>query len=641
MYGSWYWGSQASSWIFWWAFARLCRLTSTPHARGFGRTRSTAARVRAAARSRFLGSRDGRGRRGPQEAARSPARLRAVLLVVRITLARRVAGGLNMRRRSQSASRRLGSLELGRPGAAVTGARRNASPSESREMAVSVSKGVTSPPLPAVPAASSALASEIARARTLFLVDEPVIPGLVRDEILASWTRSRLWRVRTDQLELPYGPGVDDDTLLARAAEPVLRDIADLFATEPVSVILCDSDGVVLSRRTGDSGLEQHLDRVWLAPGFSYAEKFVGTNGIGTALEARGPAQVFGHEHYVEHLEELACAGAPIRHPVTGKVLGVVDLTCWQRDAGPLLVAPAGTLPRRIERALLAQSGGRELAVLNDYLVACRRNRGPVLAIGEDLLMMNDRARELLDPADQEPLLTEATEALTEGRRHPLLIDLPSGRTARVHIRPTVSSGTIVGGVLDVQLISSLPAQEARPVVAPPGPLSAAVGSGAAWTKCRAAVDRHLHAGEWLVLEGEPGSGRETVARAAHQARTPAARLRVIRAEGDGPNWVAEVAEELAASGGTLILTDVDRLPRETGAELADVLEPYRESTDTDRPCVIATVRPLAREPGPELTALLASFPRTVPVPPLRHHVEDVAELVPHLLARLGHGHAM
>src|SRR3954454_2158424 len=577
MYGSWYWGSQASSWIFWWAFARLCRLTSTPHARGFGRTRSTAARVRAAARSRFLGSRDGRGRRGPQEAARSPARLRAVLLVVRITLARRVAGGLNMRRRSQSASRRLGSLELGRPGAAVTGARRNASPSESREMAVSVSKGATSPPLPAVPAASSALASEIARARTLFLVDEPVIPGLVRDEILASWTRSRLWRVRTDQLELPYGPGVDDDTLLARAAEPVLRDIADLFATEPVSVILCDSDGVVLSRRTGDSGLEQHLDRVWLAPGFSYAEKFVGTNGIGTALEARGPAQVFGHEHYVEHLEELACAGAPIRHPVTGKVLGVVDLTCWQRDAGPLLVATAGTLTRRIEETLLKQSGERELAVLSDYLAACRRNRGPVLAVGDDVLMMNDHARELLDAADQEPLLAEAGEALAEERRHRLVIDLPSGRTVRVHCRPTYGDGGIVGGVLQVQLISSPPAPAARSLSSSLRP-SAAVGSGAAWTKCCAAVDRHLRAGEWLVLEGEPGSGRETVARAAHQSRKPAARLRVLAADGAGPDWVADVAEELAVSGGTVVLTDVDLLDPAVQAELADVLEPYREA---------------------------------------------------------------
>src|SRR3954462_15133007 len=191
----------------------------------------------------------------------------------------------------------------------------------------------------------------IAQARTLFLVDEPLVPGVVREPILASWTRSRLWHVSPDQLDLPFEGG-DDDTILTRAAEPVLRQVTDLFATEPVSVILCDADGVVLSRRTGDSALEQHLNRVWLAPGFSYAEQFVGTNGIGTALEARGPAQVFGHEHYAERLEELACAGAPIRHRGPGRVPGVIALTCGRRDPGPLLVATAGTLTRRIEQML-------------------------------------------------------------------------------------------------------------------------------------------------------------------------------------------------------------------------------------------------------------------------------------------------
>jgi transcriptional regulator of acetoin/glycerol metabolism len=480
----------------------------------------------------------------------------------------------------------------------------------------------------------------IAQARTQFLVDEPLLPGAVREPIVASWTRSRVWHVRPDHLDLPFEGG-DDDTILTRAAEPVLRQVADLFATEPVSVILCDADGVVLSRRTGDSGLEQHLNRVWLAPGFSYAEQFVGTNGIGTALEVRGPAQVFGHEHYVEHLEELACAGAPIRHPVTGRVLGVIDLTCWQRDAGPLLVATTGTLTRSIEQTLLEQSGERELAVLNDYLAARRRNRGPVLALGDDLVMMNDRARELLDPADQQQLLAEASEALADGRRHPLLVDLPSGRAARVHIRPTVSKSAVVGGVLDVQMISPVPSQVDRSFFAPPAPLSTAVGAGATWMKCCRAVDRHLLAGEWLVLEGEPGSGRETVARAAHQLRTPAARLRVFAAEDAGPDRAAEVAEELASTGGSLVLTDVDLLPAPQLAALAELLEPHRESTDVDRPWVVATVRPPTGEPTQELADLLACFPSTVVVPPLRHHVEDVAELAPHLLARISHSTAL
>ena len=480
---------------------------------------------------------------------------------------------------------------------------------------------------------------DVARARIAFLGDDPVHPGVVREPILASWTRSRLWDVRPDNIDLSSGRGSDGDSLLVRAAEPVLRQIADLFATEPVSVILCDTDGVVVRRRTGDSALEQHLDRVWLAPGFSYAERFVGTNGIGTALEARGPAQVFGHEHYVDRLEELACAGSPIRNPVTGKVLGVVDLTCWQRDAGPLLVATAGTLTRHIEEMLLDHTGQRELAVLHDYLTACRRNRGPVLAVGDDLLMMNDSARELLDPADQEPLLAEATEALAEGRRHPLVVDLPSRRAVRVHLRPTYGErGVVVGGVLQVQLISSLPVPRPRSTAGTPVRFPSAVGSGGAWTKACAALDRHLRAGEWLVLEGEPGSGRETLARAAHDARTPTARLRVMPVEGADRDWVAEVAEELETSGGTLVLTDVDRLPPGLMTELADVLDPHRESAAADRPHVVATVAPLDPEPAPELEQLLACFPRTAVVPPLRHHVEDVAELVPHLLARLGHG---
>ena len=160
-----------------------------------------------------------------------------------------------------------------------------------------------------------ATADELVRARTSFLVDDTVAAGAVRDTILASWTRSREWDVPSSNIELSCDFESDFDSPLTRAAAPVLSDVSDHFAGEPVSVILTDSDGVVLERRTGDSALHQHLDKVWLAPGFSYAEKFVGTNGIGTALEGRGPAQVFGHEHYVELLADLACAGAPIWHP--------------------------------------------------------------------------------------------------------------------------------------------------------------------------------------------------------------------------------------------------------------------------------------------------------------------------------------
>ncbi|MGE0299159.1 sigma-54-dependent Fis family transcriptional regulator [Pseudonocardia sp.] len=489
-----------------------------------------------------------------------------------------------------------------------------------------------------------ALPDRVAHARVSFLVDDPLEPGIVREPILASWTRSRQFDVAADHLDLPYETDADRDSLLIRTARPILDEVADEFATEPVSVILCDDDGVVLDRRTGDSGLEQHLDRIWLAPGFSYAERYVGTNGIGTALEGRGPAVVFGHEHYVEHLEDMACAGAPIRHPVTGKVMGVLDLTCWRREANLMMAGMAGTIARRIEEMLLAQSGRRELTLLNDYLSTCRRSSGAILAISDDLLMMNDRARELLDPRDQVPLLAGASEALATGRRQQLVLDLPSGATARVHCRPSWAEGDVPGGVLQVQIV---PGGAARSTgshalsssCAPAAALPAVVGSGALWSKCCQAVDRHYQAREWLVLEGEPGTGKTTLARATHQRRTPAGHLRVLDADNWSPRWLAEVTEELETTeGGTLILTHVDRLPVEGVQALCDALEPHRESTDPERPWLVVTVDRGKGAGTADLVELVDFFPRTVEVPPLRHHVEDVAELVPYLIARLTRG---
>jgi transcriptional regulator of acetoin/glycerol metabolism len=483
---------------------------------------------------------------------------------------------------------------------------------------------------------AAAGSAELALARTAFLAEGATATDVVREPILASWTRSRLWHVPVDHLDVPFDNDLDGESVLLRAARPVLREAADQFATEPVSVILCDSNGVVLTRDTGDSRLQRHLDRVWLAPGFSYAEQHVGTNGIGTALEGGGPARVFGHEHYVEHLEEFACAGVPVRHPMTHKVLGVVDLTCWRRDAGPIMAAAAIALARRIEAALLELSGRREHALLHDYLTACRRNRDAVLAVGDDLLMLNDRARELLAPADQGPLLAEALEALATGRRQQLLVDLPSGATARVQCKPSFTEGGTPGGVVQVQLIGQVPADGPRSVMPPA--LPAAVGSGALWAKCRQAVDRHFRSREWLVLEGEPGTGKTTLARAVHQSRTPAAHLRVFDATEHGARWIADLIDELATGGGTLVLTHVDRLPPDAMQVLVDVLDPHRESTDPDRHWVVATTGKQRVERDADLTALLSLFPRTVEVPPLRHHVEDVAELVPHLLARLTRG---
>jgi transcriptional regulator of acetoin/glycerol metabolism len=303
-----------------------------------------------------------------------------------------------------------------------------------------------------------------------------------------------------------------------------------------------------------------------------------------------------------------------------------------------MMAAAVASIGRRIEEAVLVHTGRREHLLLQDYLVACRRARGAVFAIGADVLMMNDRARELFDQRDQGALLAEAVEALGAGRDRRLVVDLPSGLTARVHCKPSFSESGVGGGVLQVQLVAQMnPAESGVATSAYAGSLPTAVGSSTSWKKAGQAVDRHFQAREWLILEGEPGVGKITLGRAAHQNRTPAGHLRVLDATAYGPQWIGEVAGELEHAG-TLVIAHLDRLPAAGVTALADTLEPYREATGVERPWVAATVTRDLRRRGADLAALLPCFPRTVEVPPLRHHIEDVAELVPHLLTRLAHG---
>lgn len=478
---------------------------------------------------------------------------------------------------------------------------------------------------------------KVAQARTSFLGDEQVGRQEVRAPILESWKRAKSWSVPPNRIDLPFAPDQDVDTQFQRAAAPIVREAADQLASEPASVILCDGDGVVLERHTGDSTLLRYLDRVWLAPGFSYAEKVIGTNGIGTAVQDQRPAQVYGHEHYAEDLADLACVGYPIHHPASGKLLGVIDMTTWRRDANSMMVTTMHNMARRIEQNLLDQMGRRELALIHEYFAACDRNRSAVFAMGDDLLMMNDRARNLLAPEDQSPLLAEVAEALSSGDRRQLVIDLPSGAVARVHCLSSPADTGGRSGVLKVTLVEDH-ARSCRSRGTPSSGTCGAMGSGALWTKCVEAVNRLAHAGEWLILEGEPGSGKTTLAVASHRRKTPAAPLRVLDAADYSPDWIDEIIDEMEGAGGTLVIRHLDRLDDEGTQTLADALESKRESTDAGRMRVIATVDRCRSRSHSRLGPLLSVLPYSVEVPPLRHHLEDVADLVPHLVARLAPG---
>ena len=187
-------------------------------------------------------------------------------------------------------------------------------------------------------------------------------PAGVPGRLLASWQRSEDYGISLEAVKPVFAgterSGVDDD-LFFQCGNEVLTDLHRTLSGEPVSMMLTDADGVVLSRLSGDRQLLAALDEVYLAPGFAYAERDVGTNGLGLALADRAPTLVRADQHYAQNLNTFTCAAVPVLDPGTGRLEGSVNLTTWSESSSDLLLALARSAASNTTALMLARAGGR------------------------------------------------------------------------------------------------------------------------------------------------------------------------------------------------------------------------------------------------------------------------------------------
>lgn len=451
----------------------------------------------------------------------------------------------------------------------------------------------------------------------------------LRPYIDVSWQRSQASLVDTDHPDPVFVAEPNRESPLLRAARPVLASLAAELANEPVCLILTDSNGVVLRRGGGDSSLLRALDAVRLAPGFRYGESDVGTNGIGTALEVGAPILVNGGEHYVGNLRAFSCAGALITHPVSGALLGVIDITTKAENSNPLLLSFAKLAARRIQERVLEEANELDAALLGGYYAACRHSGGPVIAVGKNVFMMNSLAQQHFDASDQAALLDQSRETVGRADACTMLADLPSGVTARLAYQPAFVGEALAGGIIRVKPQNTPVATQPRSAA-----LAGVAGTSAAWRRVSNDVVTAVTRAEWVTLQGEEGSGKLALITAAHDAAARERRLTVIDAREDDGELVEHAAAELDA-GADLVIRRAHLLSAEQLAGLADLFERIEDDSAARGPWVALTTHP--DDQGSEVLAhLLHYFPRTVWVPPLRHHIEDLPAVARVLLNRAG-----
>lgn len=189
------------------------------------------------------------------------------------------------------------------------------------------------------------------------MVDGEVAP--VPPRLRASWQRSEEYGVPPDVVDPVFSGTYDQESLFFECGREVLTALHRTLAAEPVSLMLTDAEGLVLNRFSGDRALLRALDAVHLAPGFGYAERQAGTNGLGLALADRLPSVVHAEEHYSLSLRGYTCAAAPVVDPLTGRLEGSVNLTTWSDSSSDLLLALAQAAAGNTAALMLARSQGR------------------------------------------------------------------------------------------------------------------------------------------------------------------------------------------------------------------------------------------------------------------------------------------
>ena len=149
-------------------------------------------------------------------------------------------------------------------------------------------------------------------------------------------------------------------------ANPFINQLYDFVKSSNFIVILNDEEGCILNIIGNDNMLQKAFDTA-LVPGAFMGEKYIGTNGMGTALHEGRPLQVSGKEHYVEIFHKWTCSGAPIRDH-EGKLTGCLDLTGDKELVNSHTLGMVAAAAKAIENMLISNYYDEELASSKIYI---------------------------------------------------------------------------------------------------------------------------------------------------------------------------------------------------------------------------------------------------------------------------------
>ncbi|WP_340672396.1 sigma-54-dependent Fis family transcriptional regulator [Bradyrhizobium ottawaense] len=500
--------------------------------------------------------------------------------------------------------------------------------------------------------------------------------ALVRGVIEESWQRSIQSGVdaRCKGSGLIASPDdlyelrLKNDDLLGSSAQ-TFRRVAEVLGDAATMLVITDRNGVVLDvggdQRTIDAGHDIRLE-----VGADWGETVTGTNGIGTALVTGKPVHVHAAEHFSEGIKAWTCVGSPIRSPIDGSIIGIIDFSGPQAIFHRHNVALAVIAANHIELAL-----SEKIRLERILLLEASISRMPGMGSADGVVILdrfgrvvhhNDMASARWRRLAQSRELSIGSQILPS-REGLLGKDLAEGLPEELReqrIEPLIVDGVVKGAML---VLASKP--RSNPAASEMSPTTRAalmsakeaiVGCSEALLEVVQKIERAALGRTAILLEGETGVGKELFARLVHAAsqktgKEPfvafncgAVSKELLGGElfGHAPGAYTGATREGRpgrfefANGGVLSLDEIGEMPMDLQPYLLRVLEEravYRLGDSKARPVdvrlVASTNRNLKQEVAEgrfrkDLYFRIGVVKFTIP--PLRDRLGDVEILIDH-----------
>lgn len=440
-------------------------------------------------------------------------------------------------------------------------------------------------------------------------------------ELYRSWQRSQAAiGLPANVVDVPQVAEELLDAHLLDMFQVPLSRFADSLDGTGLAVLLADSAGQILQRWCSDRSSMRHHDRIGTMRGAVLAEDVVGTNGVGTVAATGRSVQIQGIEHFADIYREAVCTGGAVHHPITGKLLAVVTLSCNLTPRADLLWPLLRSVTDRLEQHVLDIEKPASRQAFNTFLTLSRSQPDPVVAFGPDGLLIQNQQAARLSTSDVSQIQHMCQDNIRSGT-YPIKLS-----TGAVDIRVTaLDPGSNVVVVLEQEQAVRTPvSQTIRATLSQPG----LIGRSPEWLAALQQISRHRGSKTLLIIAGEAGVGKLSAAlgRPHRAGEAPPEVVDAAERHVEGSQaWLQRVSE-LLPMGVPLTIRGIETLDTPVLDGLRTLLESPRRSG-----AVFMTLTTGSREDAAAFALRYGA--QTVWLPALRERVGDLPSLW-HVLAK-------